>query len=804
LTNKTGRPKGRRVFKGVMVAKALEESDPEQERYGKLLEALSSKDHLITIGSKAPIFEAKDRALGIARYGADLPAENPVYAKIVRSKFPHAKIKKIDTSRAEKLPGVIGVFTAEDIPGINEIGALVPDQPLLATDTVRYYGDSVAIVAAEDPLTAEEAAELVDVEYEPLPAVFSPLDAMKPNAPKIHEGGNYIPTGHFLVKKGDVQKAFAQPDIIVVEHEYRTQHQEHAFLDPEANLAIPEKDGTMTIIAGLQFPFGVQMTVAKILGLRSDQVRVIQAATGGSFGGRDATGPQAKAALVAYKTKRPTILTYTREESMTEPLVRHPYIMRYKTGATKDGKLIAVKAEIFVDAGAYETYSSGPAWRAATHAAGPYQVPNVHIEIFPYYTNNTPSGAFRGFGNPQVHFATESQMDELSEKLDMDPVEFRLKNILRDGSATATGQILDHSVGLEECVKKAVKDSHWKEKRAKYKEMKGAKKKGIGISLMYHGASTLSEPGEGPDYARSTIIVNKDGSVTYRTGIIEMGQGSPTAHTLIVAEALGIPLNYINLERFDSRTHPDAGITVASRGTYMGGISALIAAKTIAKRMKKKAAQMLDCRPSKVDFKEGKVSAKNQPSKKTTFKELAVRCHEDGIVLSETTTYIVPRIYWDNEMGQGDTYHAFTFSATVSEVEVDMETGQVQVLKVTPVYDLGRVINRLGAEGQVEGGVVQAVGYAIMEELVHKEGLVTNPNLADYYIPTSMDSPEITSNFVEHPFKRGPYGAKGFAESPIVGTAPSIANAIYHATGTRVRSLPITSEKIHLSLEKGE
>ncbi|HJX23925.1 MAG TPA: xanthine dehydrogenase family protein molybdopterin-binding subunit [Candidatus Bathyarchaeia archaeon] len=794
----------RKVAEGFFNVEAEKKNEKVQAQYRKLIESLYKKKGLVSVGSKLPIADAIPRACGTAQYGADLVApEKPVYVHIVRPEMGCARIKNIDTSKAEKYPGVVGVYTAKDIPGINEIGAMIPDHPMLSIDTVWYYGESIALVAAEDPLTAEEAADLVTAEYEPLPGIYSPYDAMKPEAPKVHPPHeNSVPMGHFEVKRGDVDKVFSRKDLVVVEHEYSTQFQEHAYLDPEATLAIPEKDGSMTVMTGLQFPFGVQMTVAKILGLPSEKVKVIQVATGGSFGGRDSTGPQAKAALVAYKTKRPAILVYTREESMYEGIARHPFYLKYKTAATKDGKLVAVDAKVAADTGAHEAYGCGVMWRGMAHFAGPYVIPNARLDIKQYYTNNTIAGAFRGFGNPQVHFAAESQMDELAARLGMDPIEFRLKNILHNGSTTVTGQVFDHSVGMDDCAKKAMELSRWKEKRARYSKMKGVKRKGIGVAFMYHGTSTLSEPGEGPDVARATIIVNKDGTVIYRTGIIEMGQGSPTAHSLIVAEMLGIPATTIKVERFDSSTHPEAGLTVASRGTYMGGNAALVTSKLVADRMKKKAAEVLKCKAEDVEMKNGKVWVKGQPSKKMSFKELAARCHKDKVDLNVTEAYIIPRIFWDNKVGQGDTYHAFTYSATVSEVEVDMETGQVRVLNVTPVYDPGRVINLLTAEGQVEGGVVQGTGYAIMEELMHKEGYVQNPNLADYYIPTSMDSPEIVPTFVEHPFKRGPFGAKGFAESPIVGTGVSIANAIYHASGARVRSLPVTSEKVYMALKK--
>ena len=508
-----------------------------QQDYLQIVESFLKKRKFDVVGKSVTRSGALDQVLGRAKYTGDYFYDRMLYVKLLRSPHPHALVQGIDAKEALASPGVVTVLTAKDIPGINDWGFTFPDQPLLAHDKVRFVGDGVAIVAAETPEQATEALKLIKVNYSPLPAVFDPRESLKPDTPKIHEKGNVM--YQCRVRKGDVVKGFEKSDEIV-ENEYTTPRQEHGYLEPEAALGLPEPDGSVTVIVGTQSPFLVQMNVSKVLGVPLDQVRIIQAATGGGFGGKDDVPPElsSRVALVATRTGRPAMLIHTREESITCHNKRYPYRIKHKLGASKDGKLQAAEVELTSDTGAYASHGPYVLWRSAVHATGPYVVPNVKVDAKSVYTNNLYSGSYRGFGNVQGEFAAESQVDELAEKLGMDPVEFRLKNVLHDGSYTMTNQLLDHSVGVEECLVESAKVSGWKQKKEAYKTARGTKRRGIGVALMYHGNSTSRGA---PDYSAAYVMVAKDGSVRYRTGITEMGQGTLTGHMQIVAEILGVP-----------------------------------------------------------------------------------------------------------------------------------------------------------------------------------------------------------------------------------------------------------------------
>jgi CO/xanthine dehydrogenase Mo-binding subunit len=719
--------------------------------------------------------------------------------KVVRSDRPHALIKNIETKQAENAPGVVAVFTAQDIPGINDWGFTFADQPLLTGDKVRYVGDGIALVAAETAGQAEDALKLVHVDYEPLAAVFDPREALKPNAPSVHEKGNVA--FECRVRKGDVTDGFRHSEVIV-ENEYTTQRQEHAYLEPEAAIGVPEPDGSVTVIAGMQSPFLVQMNVSKVLGVSLDKVKVVQAATGGGFGGKDDVPPElcSRVALVASKTNRAAIIVHSREESIRCHNKRYPYSIKYKSGASKDGKLQAVEVQLISDTGAYASHGPYVLWRSAVHATGPYVVPNVKVDAMSVYTNNVYGGSFRGFGNPQVQFAAESQIDELAYKLGMDAVDFRLKNVLRDGSYTCTNQLLDHSVGVEECLQETAKAAHWKERKAEYRKQNGVKRRGIGVALMYHGNSTSRGA---PDYSAAYVMVNKDGSVRYRTGITEMGQGTHTGHMQIVAEVLGVPMDYIHLESVDTSAVPDSGPTHASRGTARGGAAAMVAAFKARQGLNAIASELLGCSPDDVEIRDAVAYSSRNPEKKIPFKEIARECYERGANISHTGYFRAPKNTFDQEKGQGAAYANYSFASHVVEVEVDTETGEVKVLRVTPAYDVGFAINPVLIESQIHGGIAQGLGLAIMEQVIVENGVVRNPNLMDYLIPTSMDMPEIEKpTLIEKAYKLGPFGAKGVGEPPLIAMPSGIANAIYDAIGVRIRDLPITPERVLMAVKK--
>jgi len=750
------------------------------------------------VGKNITRVDSLSHVLGRSKYTADYMYDKMLYVKVVRSKYPHAMIKKIDTSKAKIAPGVISVLTAQDIPGINDWGYTFPDQPLLAFDKVRFLGDGVALVAAETLDQAEAAVELVEVEYDPLPPIFSPLEAMKSNV-LIHEKGNIA--FQCQLRKGDVVKGFAESDV-TVENEYKTRQQEHAYLEPEAGIAIPEPDGSVTVIGSMQSPFTVQMNVAKVLGYSLDKVRVIQAATGGGFGGKDDIPPEvcARAALVAIHTRRPAFLGHTREESISAHSKRHAYLIKYRSGANREGRLTAAEIEIISDVGAYASHGPYVLWRSTVHSTGPYVVPNVKVDSYLVYTNKLYGGSFRGFGNPQIQFAAESQMDELAERLNMDPVQFRLENVLRPGSLTATSQLLDHSVGIEECLVKAAELSNWKEKRTEYRNQTSVKRRGIGVGLMWHGNSTSRGA---PDYCAASLIINRDGSVRIRTGIGEIGQGTHTGIVQVVSEILGVPPDMIHVDNPDTSAVPDSGPTHASRGLLRGGAAAMVTASKVRENLNMVAAEILGCDESKVEIRDARVYSNDDSSRTVSFEELARQCYDRGVNVSYFGNFRAPKMVFDHENGQGEAYSNYTFAAHVVEIEVDIETGQIQVLKATPVYDTGKAINPLLLAGQIEGAALQGMGYALMEEVTYDGGLILNSTLQDYLIPTSMDIPEIESTLVEHRYRYGPFGAKGMGEAPLIPMAAAIANAIYNATGVRIRELPATPERVLFAIKKG-
>src|SRR5208337_1895448 len=440
---------------------------------------------LLLVGKNVERLDVLDKVLGKPIYTMDIVPENALFVKVVRSTHAHARLKRIDISKARRYPGVVEVITAKDIPGINESTALLPDKPLLANGKVRFVGEPIAAVASHDPAIADEAVDLVEVEYEPLPAVFSPIKALEPQAPQIHDNGNVAK--HVKLRKGNVEDGFRQADL-VVEGRYVTQFQEPAPLEPEAGFVIPEPDGSVTCVGSIQSPFHVQTGIAKILSLRPDQVRVIQAVTGGAFGPKSDEMPVdvlGMAALVAVRTRKPAALAYTREESMIGHTKRHPFVTTLKVGVKESGKLTAWEAKLVADTGAYASLGPLVVIRACFHATGPYVIPNVKTDAYCVYTNNTMAGSFRGFGGPQAHFAAESHIDEIAKKLGMDPLDLRVMNMLRPGTLTATSQMVDEGCGLEECVKKATAEADWYNQRRKFQGMNGTKKRGLGIAIMY-------------------------------------------------------------------------------------------------------------------------------------------------------------------------------------------------------------------------------------------------------------------------------------------------------------------------------
>ncbi len=751
------------------------------------------------VGRRVKRLDALKKVTGKAIFAEDLRFEGMLHAQVLRSPLPHARIKSIDISEAVKLSGVSAVLTAKDVPGENRIGILggpFRDQPVLCEDKVRFVGDPIALVAAETKEIAEEAVKLIKVEYEELPPVFDAVEAMKEDAPKVHQGSNI--KAHRKIRKGNVEEGFRNSDIIV-EGTYSTPFYAHAYLEPEAGIAKMDEEGNLIIWACTQFPSNVREEVARVLDLPLSKVRVIQTTTGGGFGGKLDISVHCHIALLAFKTGKPVRLVWSREESTTAATKRHPFLIRYKTGATKEGRLLAAKVEIIGNTGAYSSYGPAVLTRAAVHATGPYNVPHVEVDAFMVYTNNPVAGAMRGFGTPQVAIAHETQIEKVAEALGMDPIEVRLRNAFEVGSITPTGQVLEHSVGLKKALIEAQNlAAEWRREIQLGENL--SKKKGIGIGVMWYGIGNTGHPN--PSGAFVELL--DDGSALVLTSAAEIGQGMDTVLAQIAAEELGIDdITKIKVYSGDT-AFPLARGTSASGQTYITGNAVRLAAREAREPLLEQIAKVWGVNKEELCLAEGEIRARGS-DRKISLAEAVQMCRGLGILtlghgwFNPRTTPLTP------ETGQGDAYATYSFATHLAEVEVDVETGEVQVTRFAAFNDVGRAINPVGVEGQIEGGISMGLGHALMEELVVEKGVIQNPDLAQYLIPTSLDMPEeILAEIIEEAEPSGPFGAKGVGEPALVPTAPAILNAIYDAVGVRITELPATSERVFQALKESK
>jgi CO/xanthine dehydrogenase Mo-binding subunit len=743
--------------------------------------------------------DAADKACGRERYVGDMSLPRMLHAAVVRSTRAHARVLALDVTAARALPGVAAVLTARDIPGRNVIPIVFDDQPCLADGLVRYVGEALALVAAATPAQARAAAAAVAVQYEELPALFDPDAARRPGAPRIYKENNIFKELHIL--RGDPAGAWAQC-AAVVDHIYRTPPQEHAYLETQGMLAVPQPGGVMQVYGSMQCPFYVREGVAAVLGSALGATQVTQTSTGGAFGGKEDVPslPAAHAALLAWRTRRPVRLVYERDEDIACTSKRHAAVIRSKYGADRDGRLRAVEIEYLVDGGAYATLSPIVLFRGVVHAAGPYSCPHVRVDGYAVATNHVPAGAFRGFGSPQVLFAAERQMDELARQLKLDPVELRRRNLLRAGDSTITGQTLHASVGATETLDTALAFVH-EHPVARPAATATHLKYGRGISTIYYGVG-LGVGGEYLARTGATVQVNHDGSVVFAVGTTEMGQGMKTVLAQIVAEALGVPFARVEMLPTDTTRVPDSGPTVASRATTMSGNALLHAAGQLRERMGAVAAELLRRTLPQISLHNGQVFADGAPTT-MSFAQLVHECAVRRVPLSAQGWHHPRQLSYDWQTGQGDAYVVFSFATNIAEVVVDERTGATTVLRVTAAHDVGKAINPAGVEGQIEGGTLQGIGYALTEEIVQANGVIRNPHFSTYIIPTACDMPEIVPLIVEQPFPDGPFGAKGFGEQPLMGVAPAIANAVCSATGVTLNELPLTPERVWAALHGG-
>lgn len=741
------------------------------------------------IGVNISKVDALDKVLGASRYGGDLSIPDLIHLKVVRSTVPHAKIIGIETGEALKVKGVEKIFTAKDIPGKNRIGVIQKDQPVLASDRVRYVGEPIALIAAKTIEGAEEACQKVKVMYEEFPFIKTSEEALQLFAPSIHEKGNLLI--EFNLIKGDVQIGFKEAEVII-EKTYTTTWVDHAYLEPDGGIAFWDEEERLTVLCPTQNVHYDQREVASFLDLPLEKVRIIQPTTGGAFGGRLDITIQCFLALAAFHLKRPVRLVYTREEVFQVISKRHPLKIRYRSGARKDGRLSAVEVDILGDTGAYASYGSTVAIRAAVHATGPYQVPHVRVRSRMAYTNNPWSGAMRGFGVPQIAFAHESQMDLLAKALKMDPLEIRKINALQVGSETATGQVLMASVGIQKTLDKI---EEWKNKILPYRldPKRPFVRRGIGIGSMWYGIGNtgIANP------STAQIELSPEGEIKLYIGVADIGQGSDTALLQIASEGFGVELNEIQLIRADTSATTDAGATSASRQTYITGNAILKAIENLKREVLKEASSLLNEEEGDLFVEEGFVKHRQKFCLALPIQEVARRARRtirgEGYFDPETTRL-------DPKTGQGNPYATYAFATHLAEVEVDIETGKVRVLRIIATHDVGRAIHPKNVIGQIIGGVAMGVGFALMEEYIPGKTI----SFVNYLIPTSKDVPEIIPILIEDREPSGPFGAKGVGEPALIPSAPAILNAIADAIGERIYDLPANLERVLEAVQKSK
>lgn len=739
---------------------------------------------MTSLGQSITRVDAHAKVTGEAKYPGDIDLPGQLWMKVLFANRPHARITKIDTTNALNAPGVVAILTAKDVP-VNEYGLNVFDNPVLcgpdaladtehfsreAQTIVRWIGDKVALVVAETEQQAAHARDLIEVEYEDLPAVFDPREAMKPDAVQLHHGlaehGAPLDSNvlrHYRVRKGDVEHAFAEADVIV-EQEYHTPMQEHVYLQPEAGVGYIDEEGRVTVIVAGQWTWEDQHQIAHALNLPPEKIRVIYPAIGGAFGGREDMSVQIILALAAWKLQRPVKIIWSREESIKYHAKRHQMFFRAKTGAKQDGTLVAAQVEAISDAGAYAYTSTKVLFNTTLTCTGPYRIPNVAIDAYTVYTNNIPQAAFRGFGAPQGHFVAESQMNQLAEKLGMDPVELRLKNLLRDGDEISTQAPLSGGkVSLVEVAEECAKRFGWGEEGNEGNEgdegwgFENPLKRGVGFAAGFKNIGFSIGYQE-----KSWAAIELQGNAEIEQANVfiagaECGQGHHTAMAQVAAEALNVPIEKINLVVSDTAFTDNSGSASASRLTTMGGRAILGAAENVLEKWRNEE------RPARAEF-----------------------------IFHAPQTEMI-----DAVDGHGQSNFLYGYVAQAVEVEVDTETGQVRVVRVTSAHDVGKAVNPQMIEGQIEGGVIQALGYTITENFVTKDGQVLTPYLNNYLMPGALDIPErVDSVILEFPSEVGAYGIRGMAEMPYIPFAPAVIAAVHDATGVWFNEFPLTPWRV--------
>jgi CO/xanthine dehydrogenase Mo-binding subunit len=736
-----------------------------------------SKEKTVVIGQRVRRVDALGKVTGETPYPADVNMDGQLWLKVRWSDRAHARVTAVDTSAAEALDGVVAVFTSKDVP-VNEYGLVMKDQPVLCGpettvaggDTVRCYMDMVAVVVAETAEIAAEAVKLVDVTYADLPPVFDPETAMQPDAPQLHADTPENILCHYRIRLGDTAAEFEQADVIV-EGEYDTGYQEHAYLQPEAGLGYIDDEGRVTVLVAGQWTHEDQEQIYHALDLPPEQVRVIYPAIGGAFGGREDMSVQIVLALAAWKLGRPVKTVWSREESIQYHHKRHPVKVWARWGATRDGKVIAAEARLVGDAGAYNYTTNKVMGNANMMATGPYEIPNVTIDTYGVYTNNIPTGAFRGFGAPQGAFAAEGQMNKLAEALGIDPLELRVRNSFREGSIASVGTPLPAGVSMPQVLQATGEqagywsrgDDGWQGVTLEQDPARPHIRRGVGVAAAF---KNIGFSFGFPERSWAAIELHGAGEieeVVLRAAGADVGQGHHTVMMQMAADAVGVPFERVRIVASDTAFTESSGSASASRLTFMSGNAIRGAAAAALEKWS----------------------------------------HEERPAVGEFTYRPPKTTPYDPKTGRSEPNFAYGYVAQTAEVEVDIETGLIHVVRVVSVNDVGRAVNPQQVEGQVEGAVAQALGYAVMEHLVSREGRILNPFLSTYLIPTVLDMPtEVKSVILEYPDPIGPWGARGMAEMPMIPLAPAIAAAVYNATGVWLHEQPFTPDRVVKALRE--
>jgi CO/xanthine dehydrogenase Mo-binding subunit len=710
--------------------------------------------------------DAVDKVTGRTQFPGDLQMEGTLHLKVLFSERPHARILGIDTSAAEQVPGVVAILTHEDVP-VNEYGLIYKDQPALNADKVRSIFDRVALVIAETRRTAQRAHDLIHVEYEVLPVIIDPREAMKPGSPAIHDTWPDNVQAHERIRYGDVEAVFARDDVVVVESDYFTPHQEHAYLQPEAGIGYIDEQGRVTVHSAGQWSHDDQHQIAHMLGLPLDQVRVIYTPAGGSFGGREDMSVQHLLALAAFcldrrGIHRPVKIVWDRKESFRGHHKRHPYYMHYRSAADRSGNLLAVEATLIADIGAYSSSSTAVLNNAVSIAYGAYDVPNVKVDGYNVFTNNIVCGAFRGFGSLQATFGAEMQMSRLADALGMDPVVFRLKNALHEGSILATRSEIPPAVSVRETLMHAAEAAGWTDAGKPRPEGNPAEGmlNGIGVATGY---KNVCYSFGFPDKSTARCQLLGDGTIeraVIKIGVSEVGQGTLGVLGQVAAETLAVAYDRVTVVNEDTSEVPEAGSCSASRTSFMAGNAVKLA-----------------CEAALQVWKVGERPA-----------------------VAERTFRPRPTTMFDPETGACDPHVTYGYGTQIVEVAVDPETGEVRLKQVWAAHDVGQALNPMHVEGQIQGAIAQAQGWTLMEDFIAQDGYLRTDSYADYLIPTVYDVPEIHPLIVEVPDPQGPYGVRGLGEMPMLMLAPAILDAIHDATGLWFTRLPVKAEDVRLAL----